>query len=444
MYQWPLGSLTSLVKPWPKNLFFICFDPLFLCTRFIPMNDLILSAPFVLVLLSIAISPLAFPHFWEKNSNKALVTVILALPVFVYLVFNQPVALLHTTRDYFSFLILLASLFMIAGGISLEGDLEATPLTNTAFLAIGSVLASVIGTTGASMLLIRPLLQTNQERHHVRHIPIFFIFIVSNIGGLLTPVGDPPLFMGYLKGVPFFWTLKLFPIWLTANGALLLLFYIFDGIAHKKETKKDLTRDKREIQPLKIKGALNIFLILGVVLGVFLPSPLREAEMLTLALLSLGKNSKKARQKNRFTFGPIIEVAILFASIFVTMVPLLQLLENKGGELGITTPIPFYWLSGALSSFLDNTPTYLAFFSLAQGLHLPAAGILGIPTPILLAISAGSVMMGANSYIGNGPNFMVKAIAEEMKVKTPSFFGYMFYSTTILIPLFMGITFLFF
>lgn len=408
------------------------------------MNALILSLPFILVLLSIAISPLAFPHFWEKNSNKAIVTGFLALPILIYLILNQPTALLHTTRDYFSFLILLASLFIITGGISLEGDLEATPLTNTCFLGIGALLASVIGTTGASMLLIRPLLQTNQERHHVKHIPIFFIFIVSNIGGLLTPVGDPPLFMGYLKGVPFFWTLKLFPIWLVANGTLLLLFYIFDHLAHKKETKKDLALDKREIQSLKIKGILNIFLILGVVLGVFLPSPFREAEMLTLALLSLGKNSKKARQKNRFTFGPIIEVAILFASIFVTMVPLLQLLENKGSQLGITTPISFYWFTGFLSSFLDNTPTYLAFFSLAQGLHLPDAGILGIPTSILLAISAGSVMMGAMTYIGNGPNFMVKAIAEEMKVKTPSFFGYMLYSTTILIPLFIGITFLFF
>lgn len=407
-------------------------------------HELLLSSPFILILLTIALGPLLFSHFWEKNSHKAIVIGLFTLPILAYLILKEPTALLHSVHDYFSFIIFLASLFIICGGISLEGDLEAKPLTNTLFLGIGAIIANIIGTTGASMLLIRPLLQTNQERRHIKHIPIFFIFIVSNIGGLLTPIGDPPLFMGYLKGVPFFWTLKLFPIWLLANGILLIVFFILDSFAHRKETKTDITRDRTEIQPLKLKGYFQCLLILGVVLGIFLPSPIREITMIILTLLSLRKDVKTIRQHNQFTFHPIIEVAILFAGIFIAMVPLLQILETRGNQLGITTPMSFYWFTGILSAVLDNTPTYLSFFSLAQGLHLPGADIVGIPTSILLAISAGAVLMGAVTYIGNGPNFMVKAIADERKIKMPSFFGYMIYSVGILIPLFIVISLLFF
>ncbi|MBI2341018.1 MAG: sodium:proton antiporter [Deltaproteobacteria bacterium] len=400
--------------------------------------------PFVLMLLGIAILPLALPHFWEKNLNKALVALGIALPTAVYLIAHDPHALLHTGLEYFSFISLLAALFVVSGGIALDGDLRATPTVNTAFLAIGAVLASIIGTTGASMLLIRALLHTNRERHHVKHIPIFFIFVVSNIGGLLTPIGDPPLFLGYLRGVPFFWTLKLFPIWLLLNGALLALFYLIDRIAYSKETKKDLTADRRHVEPLKLIGSINFLLLAGVVLCVFLPTPYREGVMLSLALLSLKVTPQRARQKNRFNFHPIVEVAVLFAGIFIAMVPALWLLEHHGAELGITHPAQFFWLAGSLSSFLDNAPTYLTFFSLAQGLHLPNASVVGITEPILLAISAGAVLMGAVTYIGNGPNFMVKAISDHAGIKTPSFFGYMLWSVGILIPLFGTVTWIFF
>lgn len=408
------------------------------------INALLLSTPFILILLTIAFGPLLFPNLWEKNSHKALIIAILTLPILGYLIIKEPNALSHSLHDYGSFIIFLSALFIICGGISLEGDLEAKPITNTFFLGLGAILANLIGTTGASMLLIRPLLQTNQERKHIKHIPIFFIFIVSNIGGLLTPIGDPPLFMGYLKGVPFFWTLKLFPIWFLANGFLLILFFIIDSYAHKKETKKDLALDHRQIKPLKLRGTFQLLLIFGVVLGVFLPSPSRELLMIVLCFISLRKNVKKIRQHNQFTFHPIIEVAILFAGIFIAIVPLLQILETHGSKLGITTPMSFYWLTGTLSAVLDNTPTYLSFFFLAQGLHLPGENIVGMPTNILLAISASAVMMGALTYIGNGPNFMVKAIADERKIKMPSFFGYIIYSVGILVPLFIVISFLFF
>lgn len=400
--------------------------------------------PFALMLLSVALFPLLAPRVWEKNSQKALITLLISLPTTLYLTQGHPLTLLHSLHEYISFISLLTTLFIISGGIHLAGDIEATPRTNTLFLIVGAVLANVVGTTGASMLLIRPLLKTNSERKHTRHIPIFFIFIVSNIGGLLTPVADPPLFLGYLRGVPFFWTLHLLPIWLVCVGILLTVFYFWDRRAHRQETKMALQKDQAQITPLKIQGLFNLPLLLGVVGCVFLPSPYREIAMGILALVSFKWTPAAIHQKNRFSFTPILEVAILFIGIFITMIPALNYLFSHGSSMGISQPSQFFWSTGFLSSFLDNAPTYLAFISMAQGLQMPDASIIGITPSILIAISAGAVLMGANTYIGNGPNFMVKALAEEAGIKMPSFLGYMLYSGGILLPLFALINWIFF
>jgi Na+/H+ antiporter NhaD/arsenite permease-like protein len=399
--------------------------------------------PFVGLLLSIALLPLRAPRFWERNRSKALVAALWSLPVAVLFLLRGPTELLLSVKDYASFVILLAALFIISGGIVVRGDIRATPFVNSTFLFVGAVLANFIGTTGASILLIRPLLQTNRERHRTFHIPVFFIFLVSNIGGCLTPLGDPPLFMGLLKGVPFFWTLRLFPLWSFMVGTVLLVFFVFDTHQFERETIKDLIRDRERIVPLRLKGALNFVWIGGVLGAMFLPFPLREGTLILMAGLSLATTKKTLREENRFGYGPILEVAILFAGIFVTMVPALLILNARAPELGMTKPWQFFWATGSLSSFLDNTPTYLAFFALAQGLGLGGVPV-GIPPLLLKAISAGAVFMGANSYIGNGPNFMVKCIAEDYRYKVPSFFGYMAYSAAILVPLFALVTLIFF
>jgi len=399
--------------------------------------------PFVGLLLSIALLPLRAPHFWESHRNKGLVAFLWSLPIAVYFLFNAPHELVLSLKDYASFLLLLTALFIISGGIVLNGDLRATPEVNTLLLFIGAVLANFIGTTGASMLLIRPLLQTNSERRHTIHLPIFFIFLVSNIGGCLTPLGDPPLFMGLIKGVPFTWTLRLFPLWAVMVGSVLLVFYFFDRVQYAKEERRDLIRDRRRVVPLRLTGTINLLWIAGVVAAIFLPFPRREGVLIVMSVLSLLTTKRECRADNRFTYNPIIEVAVLFAGIFVTMIPALLILNARGAELGLTKPWQFFWAAGSLSSFLDNTPTYLAFFSMAQGLGLNGP-MMGIPTLMLKAISAGAVFMGANSYIGNGPNFMVKVIAEEYKLKMPSFFGYMAYSCAILVPLFIVVTLIFF
>jgi Na+/H+ antiporter NhaD/arsenite permease-like protein len=399
--------------------------------------------PFAGLLLSIALLPLRAPHFWENHKNKALVAFLWSLPIAVYFLFQAPHELILSMKDYSSFLLLLTALFVISGGIVLKGDVKATPEVNTLFLLIGAVLANFIGTTGASMLLIRPLLQTNSERRHTIHVPIFFIFLVSNIGGLLTPLGDPPLFMGFIKGVPFFWTLRLFPMWAVMVGGVLLMFYFFDSYQYRKEECRDLIRDRRRVVPLRMTGTINFLWIAGVIAGMFLPFPRREGVFILMSVMSLLTTRRQCRVDNKFNYNPILEVAILFAGIFITMVPALLILNTRAAELGIAKPWQFFWAAGSLSSFLDNTPTYLAFFSLGQGLGLNG-DVMGIPSIFLKAISAGAVFMGANSYIGNGPNFMVKAIAEEYKLKMPSFFGYMAYSFAILIPLYVVVTFLFF
>jgi Na+/H+ antiporter NhaD/arsenite permease-like protein len=401
-------------------------------------------APFALMLLSIAVLPLWAPAFWASNARKLAVSALLGLPVLFLYAWREPAALLHTGADYLSFIILLGSLFVISGGVLVTGDIEARPSVNTAFLAIGAVLASLIGTTGASVLLIRPLLSTNAERRHVVHTVVFFIFIVSNVGGCLTPLGDPPLFLGYLRGVPFTWTLRLFPHWLFVNGVLLATYYLWDGRAYAQEPVEAVRRDRTVIRPIAVTGKRNLALLLLVVASVAgLHAPYRETVMLAVCAVSLAVTSKAVREANRFTFYAIAEVAALFAGIFLTMVPALDILHARGASLGLTTPRQFFWASGLLSSFLDNAPTYVTFLAVAQSLGLPPQ-VAGVSHEVLAAISTGSVFMGANTYIGNGPNFMVRAIAEERGVPMPSFAGYMLYSGAVLIPCFVLVTVVFF
>jgi Na+/H+ antiporter NhaD/arsenite permease-like protein len=400
--------------------------------------------PFALMLLAIAILPLVAEHFWESNRNKAVVAGSLAVPMAIYLGGVFPEGLRHSVVEYVSFIALLGSLYVIAGGIHISGDLRATPRTNAAILAIGAVLANVVGTTGASMLLIRVFLRTNSERRQVAHLPFFFILIVSNCGGLLTPLGDPPLFLGYLRGVPFTWTLSLAPYWLLAVGYLLALFTWLDHRAYAREEPRDLATDDLQLEPVRVGGGGNFALLALVIAAIFLPTPLRELAMLTAALLSLLLLPKRPRQQNEFNFGPILEVAVLFAGIFVTMVPALALLEARGEELGLQKPWQFFLVTGGLSSVLDNAPTYLTFLSAAQGLELVRTGqtVVGVPEAFLSAISVGAVFMGANTYIGNGPNFMVKAIAEHAGYTMPSFFGYAGRAVLVLAPVYAGVLFL--
>jgi len=401
-------------------------------------------APFVAMLLAIAVCPLWVTHWWESNRNKGIVAVLLGLPILGLYLTEHPGALLAMAEEYVSFIILIAGLYVISGGILLRGDLEATPLTNTTFLAFGAVIASFIGTTGASMLLIRPLLQTNRERTRVKHTVIFFIFLVSNIGGMLTPLGDPPLFLGYLQGVPFVWTFRLWAPWLLMVGVLLLAYFVWDTTQYTRESIAAIRRDRTQLQPLRVRGVLNGLWLVGVILAVaFLHEPAREAAIIGLVILSLWQTPAEIRRANGFTYYPIVEVAVLFFGIFLTMIPALEILRLRGGELGVREPWQFFWVTGMLSSFLDNAPTYLTFLALGQGLGL-AREVVDVPHVVLTGIAVGAVAMGANTYIGNAPNFMVKSIAEETGVKMPSFFGYMLYSGLVLLPLFVLVTFLFF
>ena len=423
--------------------------------------------PFIVILLCIAILPISshsIAHWWEQNNNKLLVSGILGAVSFGILTSNGWFGkIIHTlVFEYIPFIILLGSLFYISGGIVLKGDIEATPTNNLIFLLVGSFLASIIGTTGASMLLIRPLLKTNSERKHVVHTVVFFIFMVSNIGGSLTPLGDPPLFLGYLQGVPFDWTFKLAPDMIFAIVLLAIIYFIWDTRAYATETKKDIKKDHDKIEPISLAGQLNFVWLFGVVLSVaflnenYIPAIktnpylgfIREAVMILLMVASKLTSDIKLREHNKFTFGPIQEVAYLFIGIFITMIPALILLETNGKSLGVTEPWQFFWATGLFSSVLDNAPTYLTFLSLAKGLTGAPDVHAIIANPewekLLKAISVGAVFMGANTYIGNAPNFMVKSVAEENKVKMPSFGGYLLYSMGILIPIFIVMTFIFF
>jgi Na+/H+ antiporter NhaD/arsenite permease-like protein len=374
--------------------------------------------PFICLLGCIALLPLKAPHWWEHNKNKGIVAGLLALPVAAWLLSHQPEALLHSMHEYVSFIALLTALFVVAGGIHLAGDLRATPRTNTVLLGVGAVLANLLGTTGASMVLIRLVLRTNSERRHTEHLPFFFILVVSNCGGLLTPMGDPPLFLGYLRGVPFTWTLQLFPFWLLAIAWLLGLFFVLDRKAYARESLADIRRDDTQVQPMRLIGWRNIPLLFAVVGAIFLDSPLREGAMLALAAVSYFVSSRTALKENGFAFGPIIEVAVLFVGIFVTMVPALELLAGHGAELGLDKPWQYFLITGSLSSVLDNAPTYLTFLSAAQSLGLEPE-VVGMPHLYLVAISVGAVFMGANTYIGNGPNFMVRRLPKHRVTALP-------------------------
>jgi len=437
-------------------------------------------APFVILLLCIAILPLATPHWWEHNGNKGIVAGGLAALIAIYLAAAWQglgvEALGHVLTEYVTFMVLLGALYVISGGIFVAGSLNGTPLANTGLLTIGAVVASIIGTTGASVLLIRPLLRANQTRVNKAHVVVMFIFIVSNCGGLLTPLGDPPLFMGFMAGVPFQWTvLHLWPMWLVVNFALVAIFFVWDSYVFDKEEKERPGSQLEEVmkhEPLVIHGWLNFLFLAGIVAAVLgkgyfresWPWGVQEGIMVGIALLAWFTTAAANREKNKFTFGPIIEVAVLFIGIFITMTPALQILNAWGnagrpdlGDLPVRSPAGFFWMSGALSSFLDNAPTYITMAATASGLEgiqaegLYLAEFIGLPAEkglaanqLLAAISCGAVFMGANTYIGNGPNFMVKAIAEENGVKMPSFFGYMVYSGCILIPIFIAVTFIFF
>lgn len=433
--------------------------------------------PFGVMLLMIALGPIISEKLWESNLTKLIVSFVLGIPVVVFmLVKGLSGELIHTVFfDYVPFMVLLLALFVITGGIHLSGDIKAKPWVNTLFLAMGFFLASLMGTTGAAMLLIRPVLATNQQREYKIHTVLFFIALVANCGGLMTPLGDPPLFMLFLRGAKFTWFATMWAEWLFTGGVLLLLYFIADCYwYYKKESWVNRSADAREVEPLRISGKLNFLWLAGVVASVafinegFIPAMgaedapvymkyLREIAMLVFMGLSLLTTSKKTRyEDNKYTWAPIIEVAALFIGIFVTMAPALMYLEQNAGKLGFSHVWQFYYSTGLLSSFLDNTPTAVAFHSMACGLpeslEAAASGLLvhgngvvnginfvaNVPEMMLKAISIGAVFFGSMTYIGNGPNFMVKSIAEESGVKMPSFFGYMIkFSLIILLPVYI-------
>lgn len=429
------------------------------------------SIPFAIMLLSIAVLPLIVESWWERNRHKLIVALALAIPTAIYLI-NE--GLIHNLEhqimyDYVPFIILLASLFVITGGIHLSGDIKAKPIINTLFIGIGYFLASIMGTTGAAMLLIRPVISTNQQRSHNAHTILFFIAAVANCGGLLTPLGDPPLFLLFLRGAPFTWFLHLLPEWAFVGAILLIVYYLVDSYYYKKEDWVNLSADTREVEPIRITGKINFLFLLGVILSVafvndgFIPAMksnpeigyeapmwlkfLREIILLLLISLSLYSTQKKVREQNKFSWRPIIEVAVVFLGIFITMVPTMLYLAKNAASFGFSEPWQFYYAAGSLSSFLDNAPTAVAFHGVAVGLvngGQAIAEIAGIPEILLKAIAMGSVFFGAMTYIGNGPNFMVKAIAEESGIKMPSFFGYMFkFSLIVLLPIYILVQLLF-
>jgi len=354
--------------------------------------------------------------------------------------------------EYIPFILLLFSLYTIAGGVRIEGDLEATPNVNAAFIGIGALAASFIGTTGAAMLLIRPLLETNRQRRHVVHTVVFFIFLVCNCGGCLLPIGDPPLFLGYLQGVDFFWTLSLWREWAFVNATVLAIYWAWDTfLAYPRESRRDRSRDVRTTRRLRIDGLWpNGPLLAGVIAAVALLDPskslpgtgwhpwiyLREVTLLALVGASLLLGSPDVRRRNGFSYFAILEVAALFVGIFICMQPALAILNERGADLGISSPTGFFWVTGGLSSVLDNAPTYLVFFKTAQALTATGPVEAGVEIGRLTGISLGAVFLGAMTYIGNGPNFMVKAIAEQAGVRMPSFFGYILYSVGVLLPVF--------
>lgn len=344
-------------------------------------------------------------------------------------------AALHALSGYVTFITTLAALFITTGGIYVMADVEATPATNAVWLMLGALLASVIGTTGASMLLIRPILRINSEREHTGHLVPFFILAVANAGGLLTPLGDPPLLVGFIGGVPFFWTLRLFPVWLLYVGTLIAAFYVIDRRAYARESAGALARDREAIQPLQVSGRRNVAWLLAIVPAAFLPAGARELGMLAIACGSYFSTARALHERNAFSFAPILEVALLFVGLFVCLIPVEHGLAAYAPTLPLQQSWQLFWVSGSLSAVLDNAPTYAAFSALARGLGGDAQHLVsGIEPLKLAAISAGSVVMGATTYIGNGPNLMVKAIAERSGQRLPSFFRYFLFAFAAMLP----------
>ena len=438
------------------------------------MEQLVHSAwsmiPFGLMLLTIAVAPLLAERWWESNRHKLTVALFLGVPTAVCLIMG---GMLHELEhqlfgDYVPFIILLLALYVVTGGIHLSGDIKATPWVNTSFLGLGWLLASIMGTTGAAMLLIRPLITTNQQREHKVHTILFFIALCANCGGLLTPLGDPPLFMLFLRGADFTWFMSMWAPWLFTGAVLMAIYYVLDTIYYKKEHAHALQADHEQQVPLVFKGKHNLLYLVGIVLAVAFSNSgtipemanphapmwlryLREIVLLSLTFGSLYTTKRNVRYgMNKFSWAPIMEVAVLFLGIFTTMTPALAYLNANAASLGLDATWQFYYSTGLLSSFLDNTPTAVAFHSVATGLtpdQMAVFGgnvVAGVPEILLTAICIGSVFFGAMTYIGNGPNFMVKAIAEENGIKMPSFFGYMFkFSLIVLLPIYILVQIIF-
>ncbi len=434
-----------------------------------------LCIPFAGLLLCIAVLPLVKPEWWEKNRLYAVIiwSLLFIIPFAVkYGGFDAAETVLECIiGDYLTFIVLLFGLFCVAGNIKLEGNLAGNPKVNIIMLAIGTLFSSWIGTTGASMLFVRPIIQMNSWRKHKTHIMVFFIFLVSNIGGCLTPIGDPPLLMGFSRGVSFFWSIRLFPVLLLNMVLLLFIFYRLDMKAYQRDISRGRMPEIVEGDPLiRIKGAHNFIFIIMIVIAVILsgvlpsldifktasgevigipiigevsltvPAMIEVAIILLAAWLSFKTTNKEIRVQNHFTWGAIEEVAVLFIGIFITMQPALMILKNAGASLGLTHSYQMFWVTGGLSSFLDNTPTYLVFLTTAgsMGFATGISTMLGtVPVKMLMAISCGAVFMGANTYIGNAPNFMVKSISDENGVHMPSFFGYIWWSIRYLVPVFI-------
>ena len=416
--------------------------------------------PFALMLLSIAVLPLLAEHWWESNTHKLYVSILLALPAGIYLIAN---GMGHNLEhqilyDYVPFIVLLGALFVVTGGIHICGDIQARPINNTIIMAMGFLLASFIGTTGAAMLTIRLLLEINQQRKYKVHTILFFIALVANCGGVLTPLGDPPLFLLYLRGAEFGWFMHLAPEWLFVGVILLALYLLIDQfVYYRKEETVNIMADVHEKRPITVTGKINILYLVGIILSVSFLNPsyipamgdhhsplyvrfLREIVLLVIGITSWLTTKRSIRKDNKYSWEPIIEVAYLFIGIFVTMTPALIYLNAHAAELGLTKPWQFFYASGFLSAFLDNSPTAVAFHTVAQGLPTASGAMLeaGIDAMLLRAIALGSVFFGAMTYIGNGPNFMVKAIAEQSGVNMPSFFGYMIkFSLVILLPVYI-------
>ena len=445
-----------------------------------PMPHYWAVLPFVVLLGAIALLPLieVTAHWWENNTNRFLLAVLLALVTMAYYLMLHPESGINKVTDvlkhavlgeYLPFIVLLFSLYVITGGIRIQGDLVAKPLTNVGFLLVGGLLASFVGTTGAAMLLIRSLIETNNERKNITHTIVFFIFVVCNCGGCLLPIGDPPLFLGYLLGVDFMWTMRyLWVAWAMTNALLIVVYFLIDTFYYyPRESKADLALDQATRKPLRVRGLWpNLLLLGGVIFSVACLDPLktlpgtqwhpwpflREAVQLLLVLLSLVMGSSQVRKDNKFNYHAILEVAALFIGIFICMQPALEILHQKGGELGLKTPQAMFWSTGALSAVLDNAPTYVVFFETAAAEQAfagrPFHALVSEQSELgqharelLVGISLGAVFLGAMTYIGNGPNFMVRAIAEQSGVRMPSFFGYIFkYSIPILLPVFFVVS----